>query len=145
MGKVNKKTSEEIEAKREATKKLFNWVKGLSETELDFYQKKGLITIEGHNLSARNSALACMQKDNASVLGGYQQWKATGRQVKKGEKAISLLAPRTNKDSGDCEGFFFINMFDISQTELINKDTEQIKNPVSDVLQIELTGQKLLA
>lgn len=59
-------------------------------------------------------------------MAGYGKWQEFGRQVRKGEKGIAVLAPcryRTkNEDSGDEEGepaevlrgFRVVHVFDVS-------------------------------
>lgn len=74
----------------------------------------------GHQLSASNTLLVMMQFPNASVVGGFEQWRKAGRVVKKGVKAIGIWVPVRGKESeaeGGDDTFFIIgNVFDISQT-----------------------------
>ncbi|MPZ53569.1 MAG: hypothetical protein GEU79_12690 [Acidimicrobiia bacterium] len=35
------------------------------------------------------------------MVAGYRRWQTLGRQVRKGEKAIGILAPVTRKDETD--------------------------------------------
>jgi Zn-dependent peptidase ImmA (M78 family) len=88
-----------------------------------------------HNYSYQNSILIQMQKPDASYVAGYKQWqKKFNRHVKKGEKAISILAPFTYKKKVTVEKkvgaqlkevekevkriyFRPVNVFDVSQTE----------------------------
>lgn len=46
-----------------------------------------------HNYSYNNSMLIRLQNPEASYVAGYRVWQSLGRQVKKGEKAIYILAP----------------------------------------------------
>jgi len=47
-----------------------------------------------HNYSFNNMLLIAMQKPDASLVAGFHKWKKElGRTVKKGEKAIKILAP----------------------------------------------------
>lgn len=51
-----------------------------------------------HNYSLNNIILINMQKPGASMIAGYNAWKKLhGRQVKKGEKGIKILAPSPYK------------------------------------------------
>lgn len=51
-----------------------------------------------HRYSARNSLLILMQRPDASCVAGFNAWKKDfHRYVKKGEKAISILAPCKRK------------------------------------------------
>ena len=48
--------------------------------------------------SFNNTLLIYLQRPAASHVAGYQTWKSKfGRQVKKGEKGIQILAPVTYK------------------------------------------------
>ncbi|WP_013334987.1 ArdC-like ssDNA-binding domain-containing protein [Gloeothece verrucosa] len=81
-----------------------------------------------HRYSFNNTMLILLQCPHASRVAGYQQWQNLGRQVKKGEKGIKILAPLKRKveretDNGNPEfkwilnGFKIVSVFDISQTE----------------------------
>lgn len=47
-----------------------------------------------HTYSWNNTMLILLQKPGATHVAGYNTWVALGRQVKGGEKGISILAPR---------------------------------------------------
>jgi hypothetical protein len=80
-----------------------------------------------HKYSFGNVMLIAMQSPDASRVAGFQTWKKLNRNVKKGEKAIRILAPMVRKteaagedsDSGGARvfGFRSVCVFDISQTE----------------------------
>lgn len=78
-----------------------------------------------HNYSFHNTILILNQCPNASFVAGYSAWKYKfKRNVKKGEKAIKILAPYYLKklsDDGQEEfvvtRFKLVSVFDISQTE----------------------------
>src|ERR687886_121235 len=80
-----------------------------------------------HQYSPNNVLLILAQKPEATRVAGYKTWQALGRQVKKGERAISIFAPRpyrvtTEDEAGEeqtREGLTFrsVPVFDISQTE----------------------------
>ena len=98
-----------------------------------------------HNYSMRNTILIAMQKPDATYVASYTAWKNQfGRQVKKGEKAIRILAPapyrkrmevdvidpHTGKNRVNADGtkmtvekeilvpaYKVVNVFDISSTE----------------------------
>jgi len=85
-----------------------------------------------HSYSFRNTVLIQMQAPDATRVGGYNTWKAVGRQVSKGEKGIAILAPVVRKVEVDAgaEGtstqtedrrrivaFTQAYVFDISQTQ----------------------------
>ncbi len=75
--------------------------------------------------SPNNAALIFAQDDKASLVKGYRQWEKLGRQVRKGEKAIKILAPllkkvedeETGEEKKVCYGYRYVNVFDIRQTE----------------------------
>jgi len=77
-----------------------------------------------HNYSAQNVMLIQMQMPNATLVAGFSKWKSMDRYVKKGEKAIKILAPIPHKvrDENDQEkvlytSFRAVNVFDVSQTD----------------------------
>ena len=92
----------------------------------DNYRKYLKIMSSFPEYSSRNTLLIFQQCPNASYVAGYQTWKNRyGRQVRKGEKAIRILAPYTYKSAAaDADeanemrtGFRKISVFDISQTD----------------------------
>ena len=83
-----------------------------------------------HNYSLNNTLLIALQRSDASLVAGYQAWKKDhGRQVRKGEKGIKIIAPCKYKveleeqdDDGNQKiaeytGFKVATVFDVSQTE----------------------------
>jgi len=95
-----------------------------------------------HTYSFRNVWLIYCQNPEATLVAGYSKWKELGRQVKKGEKSLAILAPLIKKDRDTKEkevfGFRSANVFDIEQTEgpelpelpkpiLLTKDNQQIQ------------------
>ena len=78
-----------------------------------------------HNYSFGNVMAIAMQRPDAVRVAGFHTWKALGRTVKKGEKAIRILAPMVGKgkdeETGEAKphvyGFRGVCVFDISQTE----------------------------
>jgi antirestriction protein ArdC len=82
-------------------------------------------TIEGHALSPKNQILLIMQKPGVSFVGGFQQWKKAGRQVRKGEKSLALWIPIAGKKESEESGeesrplFRLASVFDITQTDSI--------------------------
>jgi antirestriction protein ArdC len=78
-----------------------------------------------HNYSWNNTMLIWMHKPDASQVAGYKTWQKLGRQVRKGEKGIPILAPVSyrQKDSegeptGEAKLFFkTVYVFDVSQTD----------------------------
>jgi len=81
-----------------------------------------------YHYSFRNTLLIELQCPHATRVAGYRAWQALGRQVRKGEKSIAILAPVTRKVAdADHEqvddktrvlvGFRPASVFDISQTD----------------------------
>lgn len=50
-----------------------------------------------HNYSFNNTLLIAMQRPDATLVTGYRNWQSMGRQVKKGEKGITIIAPEPIK------------------------------------------------
>jgi antirestriction protein ArdC len=85
--------------------------------------------------SFSNVYLIWLQCPFASYVAGYQQWKALGRQVRKGETSIAITAPITKKREGeekqyDLLGYKTASVFDISQT-----DGDALELPVPKILE----------
>lgn len=85
-----------------------------------------------HNYSANNCILIFLQNPEATLVAGFQSWKKKfNRQVRKGEKGITILAPIPHKfvkavetEEGIIEEkeilyttFRPVSVFDISQTD----------------------------
>ena len=77
-----------------------------------------------HAYSFRNACLIYLQCPTATLVAGYRRWQERGRQVRKGETSLAILAPILKKvegEGGDEErrvvGFRTARVFDISQTD----------------------------
>src|SRR5206468_3050247 len=78
-----------------------------------------------HDYSFGNICLIVTQRPDATQVAGYRSWQALGRQVRKGELGLKILAPCVRKveDQGTGEtirrvvAFRAVSVFDISQTE----------------------------
>ena len=83
-----------------------------------------------HNYSLNNTLLIALQRPDASLVAGYQAWKKDhGRQVRKGEKGIKIIAPckykvkleekddEGNQKVAEYTGFKVATVFDYAQTE----------------------------
>ena len=77
-----------------------------------------------HRYSFNNTLLIQMQCEQATQVAGFQAWRRLGRNVRKGEKAIWIIAPVTRKAETDADGkgrvittFRAAAVFDISQTD----------------------------
>ena len=75
--------------------------------------------------SFRNTLLILLQMPQATRVASYKTWTSVGRQVRKGEKGLSIFAPMTRKRedkvSGEektfVSGFRLVSVFDVSQTD----------------------------
>src|SRR5918998_922153 len=56
-----------------------------------------------HNYSANNVLLVLAQRPDATRVAGYKTWQALGRQVRKGERAIYIFAPRPYRVTTETE------------------------------------------
>lgn len=76
-----------------------------------------------YRYSFNNCLLISLQCPTATQVAGYKTWQQLGRQVRKGEQAIAILAPIVKKVEEDGQevqkliGFKTANVFDISQTD----------------------------
>lgn len=74
-----------------------------------------------HAYSFNNALLIYLQRPDASLVAGYRRWQALGRQVRKGETSIAILAPIVRRVKGEDErqvvGFRSARVFDVSQTD----------------------------
>ena len=119
---------------------------GISELfESDRYREYLSIMSRFHNYSFNNTVLIAMQKPDASLIAGFNAWKNDfGRNVKRGEKGIRIIAPSPFKVKKEMEkidpktqrpvigrdgkpvteekeitipAFKVVSVFDVSQTE----------------------------
>lgn len=127
-----KKTTEELRIERvnEITAKLEQGVKDVFTSER--YINYLTTMSKFHRYSYRNCLLIAMQCPNASHVASYTGWqKNFNRQVRHGEKAIKILAPRpytvtknviladgsTEEQEVEITKFSVANVFDFSQTD----------------------------
>lgn len=118
--------------RRAAFRALAKRISELTEDErLALAARAGIRTIEGRELSIVNQCLLMTQRGNATVVGGFQQWKRAGRQVRKGEHGLSIWIPvgfgrkdgeATGAEIGETgeekrRGFIMGTVFDVSQTD----------------------------
>lgn len=121
--------------RRERFKALAARVAAMSEDERSALVMRlgAIVTCEGHALSAFNSCFVLTQFPTASMVGGFHQWRAKGRKVKRGEHGLMIWIPRARGETGedtapDAEadsgtekgkraGFIMGTIFDVTQTE----------------------------
>jgi len=97
----------------------------------------GIVTCEGRALSVHNQCMIAFQSPFATVIGGFQQWRRIGRQVRKGEHGFVIWAPagegkpvdetlQPPADNGKPERkrFILVTMFDVAQTDEIGAVVE---------------------
>lgn len=84
-----------------------------------------------HDYSFGNVMLIVSQRPGATRVAGYRTWQKLGRQVRKGEKGIAIMAPMLfkSKDANASEEDAFlrfraVSVFDVSQT-----DGEELPEP----------------
>jgi len=76
-----------------------------------------------HNYSYRNVLLIAAQCQDATRIAGFNTWRRLNRSVRKGEKAIWVLAPMLYKNPENTEGdrvirgFKLVAVFDVAQTD----------------------------
>jgi antirestriction protein ArdC len=76
-----------------------------------------------HDYSFNNLCLIVSQRPDATRVAGYKTWQKLGRQVRRGEHGIRILAPcviKRETDQGeDGRAVFFrtVSVFDVSQTD----------------------------
>jgi antirestriction protein ArdC len=70
-----------------------------------------------------NCMLIAMQRPDATQVAGFKAWQGLGRQVRKGERSIKIMAPMVVKDrqadDDDATRVLFraVPVFDLSQTD----------------------------
>ena len=89
-------------ARRRSAANRFAWYSALSCMKEMFSSEKYTQYLKTmakfHTYSLNNTILISMQRPDATLVTGYERWKSMGRQVKKGEKAIRIIAPTTIKE-----------------------------------------------
>src|SRR5690242_4478341 len=76
-----------------------------------------------HDYSFNNTLLIVSQRPDATQVAGYRTWQKLGRQVRKGEHGIRILAPcvvkRETDEGEERSAMFFrtVSVFDVSQTD----------------------------
>src|SRR3972149_9253662 len=90
-----------IERTKELLKKLQDGIKQVQSG--DEFKRVLSVMAKFHNYSFSNSMLIFIQYPQATRIAGFRTWNKLGRQVKKGEKAIWILAPMNvkKKDNDD--------------------------------------------
>jgi N-terminal domain of anti-restriction factor ArdC/IrrE N-terminal-like domain len=106
-----------------------------------------------HSYSFNNTILIYMQNPQAALVKGFREWKKNGRYVKRGAKAIKVLAPLISKkkekeeEQSDKEekekkvlyGFRYVNVFDVAST-----DGQELPAPAVESLEGDGEQEKAL-
>lgn len=113
---------------KEITEQLEAGVKAVFES--DAYRAYLSCMSKFHNYSLNNTLLIALQRPDASLCASYTSWQRDhGRQVRKGEKGIKIIAPckykielaerdeNGNPKTEERTGFKVVTTFDISQTD----------------------------
>lgn len=130
--------------RREKMGKLLKEVAKMTpEQKLALFRDHPVMTPEGRALSCFNTCFVIFQMKEATVVGGFQQWRRMGRVVKKGEKGLSIWFPRVaskaareeaeareaGREDGEMSGrdgdeqrFMMGTVFDISQTQEVETE-----------------------
>lgn len=66
-----------------------NFLDGDQERYKDFLK----VMTKFHNYSVNNTLLIAMQRPDATLCNSYKRWQSLGRQVRRGEKGITIIAP----------------------------------------------------
>lgn len=135
-GNYKRKTDEERKAEVQALcEQLETALEGLRDT--DTYKAYLRAMALFRQYSYKNTLLIVEQYPHATLVGSFGTWKKLGRHVRKGEKAIRILAPITfggkqndetveqdNHEAGNIKqdakrivGYKTVCVFDIAQTE----------------------------
>lgn len=107
-------------------------------TTSDGWRRMLTVAARFHNYSPHNVLLIGVQRPDATHVAGYRTWQSLGRQVRKGERGIAIIAPYTGRTDGHAadapssepspglladdgqrvlRGYRVVHVFDVSQTE----------------------------
>jgi hypothetical protein len=109
------------EEKRQLVRSFQTTIKQLSDEERAALIEKhgGIVTIEGHALSVKNTLMVIYQRETSTVVGGFKQWLRAGRVVSKGQSGLTIFIPckkKVEQNEPDETFFRMASVFDISQT-----------------------------
>lgn len=124
------------EARRESFRALSRQIAAMTPDERAALAARmpAVVTVAGHALSAFNSALLVHQNPTATVVGGFRQWLAANRCVRKGERGAAIWVPaggraeatqegaEPNAEAGERPRFIVGYVFDVTQTQEIAGD-----------------------
>lgn len=100
---------------------------GVQNFEYDPEKFKAILKMQAlmPTYSFRNIMLIERQMQGASYVASFKKWKSLNRHVRKGQKAIRILAPRfvneedkkTGEEESKLVGFIGVPVFDVTQTD----------------------------
>ena len=106
-------TAEEKKAWRERMNELIKQVSALEPAQREeIARRMPIVTCEGHAISAYNACFLAMQIElTLTIIGGFRQWQAAGRQVSPGQKAAGYIyVPMKRKKDG--QDMIFLLLFE---------------------------------
>ena len=137
-------TTDKVAQRRELAERLeagFKQVQGSAD-----FQQYLKTCARFHQYSIGNVMLIHVQRPDASRVAGFKTWHSLGRRVRKGERGIKILAPRTFKRRDDDEDddtervesvtyFVPVHVFDVSQTE-----GDELPSPTTELEGVDDAG-----
>ena len=148
MGTVKRNRSPDRKPQRERIKEITEQLEaGVAAVfESEAYKAYLKCMSKFHNYSLNNTLLIALQRPDAQLCASYTSWQRDhGRQVRKGEKGIKIIAPckyKVELDEKDEDGklkiaertgFKVVTTFDISQTEGPDLPTIGVNELTGDV------------
>ena len=114
---------------RELTEKAENEVKSIIQSEEELAEYLTFCS-KFYHYSSRNQLLIYHQRPGAVSCLGFSEMKKRGLHLRKGSKAIQILAPmivkeedeQTQEEIEKVKGYKYVNVFDITQTDLAPED-----------------------
>jgi len=165
-------TAEQKEAariRREQIKQLLAQVKAIpTEKRILLANAYGIRNCEGRELSPYNQCLLAAQNANVTVVGGFSQWRALDRVVRKGVRALAIWVPTSRKigelpaNTPDCtaivphgtepdasslssSSFIIGNVFDIADTMTVAEWEASKLNVIDEAPALQETNCTALA
>src|SRR5436309_1691274 len=116
-------TQASVQRRQEAREQLERAVEALAQSE--GWQVWIRTRATFHCYSLGNTMMIAMHRPDATRVAGYKAWQKLGRQVRKGERGITILAPmpfkekdENGEETGKVRTFFrAVKVFDLSQTD----------------------------
>ena len=135
-----KLTAEQIaqsEARKARFRELANKIDAMTDDQRAELASRipSVFNVEGVRYSANNTCLLSFQRENVTLVGGFQQWLKAGRCVRKGEKGLMIWvkvgkdndatsAPTSTEQSDTSIRFIMGTVFDVTQTELVQVEQQ---------------------